>query len=76
MLSPAMSGKLAFMLFQKVRKKDIRTREQNFYKKARHFRIPMPSEDLNCYEMGNPGGELVFLVHGWDSNAGSLSTLR
>ena len=30
-------------------------------------------EDLHCYEFGNPNENLVFLVHGWDSNAGSLS---
>ena len=72
-LSPKLGGKLAFKLFQKVRKKDISKREISFYEKARHFRIPLPKEDLHCYEFGNPTGELIFLVHGWDSNAGSLS---
>jgi len=72
-LSPQLGGRLAFKLFQKVRKKDISKREISFYEKARHFRIPLPKEDLHCYEFGNPTGELIFLVHGWDSNAGSLS---
>ena len=72
-LSPQLGGRLAFKLFQKVRKKDINKREISFYEKARHFRIPLPKEDLHCYEFGNPTGELIFLVHGWDSNAGSLS---
>jgi len=72
-LSPKLGGRLAFKLFQKVRKKDISKREISFYEKARHFRIPLPKEDLHCYEFGNPTGELIFLVHGWDSNAGSLS---
>lgn len=64
---------MAFNLFQKVRKKVISKREISFYEKARHFRIPLPKEDLHCYEFGNPKGELIFLVHGWGSNAGSLS---
>ena len=72
-ISPQFGGKLAFKLFQKVRKKDISKREISFYKKARHFRIPLQKEDLHCYELGNSKGELIFLVHGWDSNAGSLS---
>jgi len=72
-LSPKLGGRLAFKLFQKVRKKDISKREISFYEKARHFRIPLPKEDLHCYEFGDPTGELIFLVHGWDSNAGSLS---
>lgn len=72
-LSPKLGGKLAFNLFQKVRIKDIRRRELTFYERARHFKIPLQKEDLDCYELGNVKGELVFLVHGWDSNAGSLS---
>lgn len=72
-LSPKLGGKSAFKLFQKVRKKEIRKREKVFYQKARHFKIPLQKEDLYCYELGNPSGELVFLVHGWDSNAGSLT---
>ena len=44
-----------------------------FYEKARHFKLPFLNQDLHCYELGNVQGELVFLVHGWDSNAGSLS---
>jgi len=72
-LSPQLGGKMAFKLFQKVRKKDISKKEVTFYEKARHFRIPLQKEDLHCYEFGHPAGELVFLVHGWDSNAGSLT---
>jgi len=72
-ISPKLGGKSAFKLFQRVRKKDIRKREAAFYNKARHFKIPFLKEDLNCYELGSADGALIFLVHGWDSNAGSLS---
>ena len=72
-ISPKIGGKLAFNLFQKVRKKDIRKREEQFYEKARHFKVPFLKQDLHCYELGDVKGDLVFLVHGWDSNSGSLS---
>lgn len=72
-VSPKLGGRLAFKLFQKVRNKKIRAQEEGFYTKAKHFKIPMPLEDLNCYELGSPTGKPIFLVHGWDSNAGSMS---
>ncbi len=72
-ISPRLGGYMAFNLFQKVRKKDVRQREESFYEKARHFKISFLNQDLRCYELGNVQGELIFLVHGWDSNAGSLS---
>ena len=72
-LSPRLGGKMAFNLFQKVRKKDIRKREEKFYEEARHFKVPFLEQDLHCYELGDVKGDLVFLVHGWDSNSGSLS---
>jgi len=70
---PKYAGKLSFRLFETTRKYPIKKREQPFYEKAMHFRVPFEDEDLYCYEMGNPQGKLIFLVHGWDSNAGSLS---
>jgi pimeloyl-ACP methyl ester carboxylesterase len=72
-VAPKLGGKMAFRLFEKVRKKDIRKREEQFYEKARHFKVPFLQQDVHCYELGDVKGDLVFLVHGWDSNSGSLS---
>ena len=72
---PKMAGKLAFRLFQVPRNKSFRNREKAFFEKARHFVVPHPTEDIDAYELGNPDGKLVLLVHGWDSNAGSLSKI-
>ncbi|MFD1551929.1 hypothetical protein DNU06_01480 [Putridiphycobacter roseus] len=71
-ISPKLSAKVAFHLFTKVRKKDIRDREKAFYQQAKKSSIPFPKEDLNIYEFGEESNELIILVHGWDSNAGSL----
>ena len=72
-VSPRLSAFQAFRLFQRVRKKSVRNRELHFYKEARHFKIPSLNEDVHCYELGDVKGNLVFLVHGWESNAGSMS---
>lgn len=74
-LAPEKTGKKSFELFQKVRKKSVREREQLFFKEARAFKVHAENEPIDCFELGNPNGPLVFLVHGWDSNAGSLSKL-
>lgn len=74
-ISPSAAGKASFKLFQKVRKKSIRKREEIFFEKANQFDIQFKNTQINCYELGNEHAELVFLVHGWDSNAGSLSKI-
>ncbi len=72
-IAPRLTAFQAFKLFQRVRKKRVRKREEAFYQRARHFKIPAVKEDVHCYELGAVRGPVVFLVHGWESNAGSLS---
>jgi pimeloyl-ACP methyl ester carboxylesterase len=72
-LAPERAAKKSFNIFQTVRKKEIRKREEPFYQDTRHFTVNSSKEPIHCFEMGNPNGPLVFLVHGWDSNAGSMS---
>ena len=71
-IAPRTSAKIAFNLFQKVRLKNLKKREIPFYDKVKSFNITLENDKLHCYEMGDPNGKLVFMVHGWDSNAGSL----
>ena len=75
LFAPKLSGVKAFKLFQKVRIKTIRKREEEFYINAKHFNIPFDKESLSCYELGENNPNLVFLLHGWESNAGSLSKI-
>lgn len=72
---PARAGKKAFLLFQTVRNRTFRDREFPFYKAANRFTAPWDKEDITCYELGDPKGKTVVLVHGWDSNAGSMSAI-
>ncbi|MEQ6119626.1 alpha/beta hydrolase [Reichenbachiella sp. MALMAid0571] len=75
MITPTLAGKHAFLLFQKTRKKIVRKNERQFYNLSRHFRISHHLEDIDCYELGDPKNPLVLLVHGWDSNAGSMAAI-
>ncbi len=71
-VSPKVAANSAFKVFQKIRIKTIRDREKPFYEKANHFHIEHEDEALDTYELGNKDGKLIFLIHGWESNAGCL----
>ncbi len=73
-LAPKYAGKIAVNIFQKIRIKKIKAQERNFYTIATPFKVKIKNkEELHCYEYGNLKGKLIFLVHGWNSNAGSLT---
>ncbi len=72
-ISSTLAGKQAFLLFQTTRKIGIKKKEAEFFNAAYHFKTPYHLEAIDCYELGSPEGKLVLLVHGWDSNAGSMA---
>jgi pimeloyl-ACP methyl ester carboxylesterase len=74
-VAPKRTGKLGFKMFQKVRIKKIRERERQFFDRAQKSTIPFKKEPLEIFELGNPEGQLVVLVHGWESNAGCMSKI-
>lgn len=74
-ISPAGAGSKAFLQFQKTRRLPFKKVEQAFYNEARTFEIKHPQENIHAYETGNPDGKLVLLVHGWESNAGSMGAI-
>ena len=74
-ISPKRASNSAFLLFQKVRKKDIRAREKSFFEKGHATKISFQNEDLDRIEYGQEHDEIILLVHGWDSNAGCMSAI-
>lgn len=72
-VAPGLAGEQAFNLFATPKNKKISAAEASFYSAALRTRIHGDAEDLWVYETGNPWGEVVLLVHGWASNAGSMS---
>lgn len=75
LVNPGKAAQKSFRLFQRVQKKNIREREEHFFALSRPFKVHHQNQVVDCFELGNPGGELVILVHGWDSNAGSMSMI-
>ena len=72
LVSSRLAGKQAFQLFQKTRKAKTKQKEVDFFESARQFKVAHYLENIDCYELGNPDGKIVLLVHGWNSNAGSM----
>lgn len=75
-LAPRTTGRRSFKVFQKVRIKKIREREKAFFEDAEKFTVPFYKEDIDCFSFGTTDGPLVVLVHGWESNAGSMSQFK
>lgn len=71
-VAPKMAANQAFRFFQKVRKKDIRPREEPFYENAKELIVPGMIKNTKVYISGKDNGKLMLMIHGWDSNPGSL----
>lgn len=74
-IHPNYASKKAVKLFQKVRKKEIRPREQEFFDMARHSTVKNGTKTIDIYEIGDANAKPIILLHGWDSNAGSLTKI-
>jgi hypothetical protein len=73
-VAPNYAARQGVKVFSKVRIKRVKTKEVEFFTLSKQFKVPFKGhEDLQCYELGNPDGKLVFLIHGWNSNIGSLT---
>ena len=68
-----LAAKQAMLLFQTPRRVRLKKNEVTFFETSHNFKVPYYLEDIDCYELGDSNGKLVLLVHGWDSNAGSLA---
>ena len=72
-IAPRFGANQAFNFFQRPLNKKIRPKEMSFFKAAKRFKIQHYLEDIECFELGPNDGKLVILVHGWESNAASMS---
>jgi esterase/lipase len=72
-ISPAYASGQALNLFQRPHFQKIRDREKDFLEKTKILRLPYSPEDIIIYEVGNKDGKKVLMVHGWDSNPGSMA---
>ena len=72
-ISPTYASKQALNLFQKPHFQKIRERERNFLENSKITRLPYNPEDIIIYEAGDAKGKKVLMIHGWDSNPGSMA---
>ena len=70
---PKRAAKIAIDIFSKPHFQKLRDRERKFLNNANIIRINNDPEDIILYETGDQKGKPVLVVHGWDSNPGSLS---
>ena len=75
LLSPRLAAKDALKLFQKPHNFKIREREKEFLMHSEVCRLKHEPEDLIFYRKGNLEGKKVLMIHGWDSNPGSMAAI-
>lgn len=74
-LSPSLAGLAAFNFFQRPLNKKIRPKELSFFNAAKSFKVKYYLEGIHCFELGPNDGPFVLLIHGWESNAASMSAI-
>ena len=72
-IAPALAVRQAFQIFQRPVAKKLRPKERAFYQQHPAQCIDTPEGKVHYYKTGAANGPLVVLVHGWASNAASLS---
>lgn len=72
-IAPKTAAAQAAKLFQRPQKRKLRAPEKLFYAEYEPAKVEYAEGSYHTFEWGNPEGELVILVHGWNSNAGSMA---
>ena len=72
-LFPRFAARQAASLFQRPGNRKLRAPERLFYNQHSSREVSYEEGTYHLFEWGNPQGEIVLLVHGWNSNAGSMA---
>lgn len=75
LVSTKKASNLAFNLFQRTQPKMLSNDEKSFYAHHTPFLLENEADLTHVYELGVENDKLVFLVHGWNSNAGSMASI-
>lgn len=71
-VSPSSAARQAMDLFQRPHFQKLREREKEFLDRCEIIRMPFSGEDIIFYQYGDKVGQNVLMIHGWDSNPGSM----
>lgn len=69
-LSPRTAGRLAFKLFTRPPRPNVRPKEQAFLDTATRLDVMYKGAAIPVYSWGPPAGPVVFCAYGWGYNAG------
>lgn len=67
------AAEITFEVFQRVKPRKMFADEIDFYKSNEPTIIPCQIEPISVYTKGSKNGEVIFMLHGWNSNLGRLS---
>jgi len=75
LFSPSIGAKLIYKLMSTPRIRKLRDFEEKILENARKETVKFKNFDIQTYRWGDPENRLVFLVHGWEGQAGNLTGL-
>ncbi len=72
LFSSQKAAEVTFKLFQKTQPRKMLADEVEFYATTEHYTIPSSIEPIEIYTKGDKKGEVIFMLHGWNSNLARL----
>jgi pimeloyl-ACP methyl ester carboxylesterase len=73
LFSTQKAADITFRLFQKTQPRKMLSDEITFYENTDHYTLDNDIEPIEIYTKGDQSGELVFMLHGWNSNLARLN---
>lgn len=74
-LAPSMAAKMAFKYMSNPQVRKLRDFEEEVLARAQQESIRFRSFDIRCYIWGEPQKPIIFLIHGWEGQAGNFGAL-
>jgi len=75
LFAPAIGASQIYKLMSTPRIRKLRDFEEKILDNSRRERVKFKNFDIQTYRWGDPENKLVFLVHGWEGQAGNLTGL-
>ena len=72
---PKFAAKQVYKVMSNPRIKKLRDFEEEILAKAAQERITFKKFEIQLYKWGNPNDKTVFMVHGWEGQAGNFGAL-